>query len=51
MCRYFVTLYLYNPSLYHIIVLDLRACRSLGTSPMDDTSYNKNNSATPSYEA
>ena len=33
MCRYFVTSCLYNPSLYHIIVLCLRARGSLGTSP------------------
>ena len=38
MCRYFVTSCLYNPSLYHIIVLCLRACDSLGTSPSGDES-------------
>ena len=38
MCRYFVTLCLYNPSLYHIIVLCLRARESLSTSPSGDES-------------
>ena len=33
MCRYFFTLCLYNPSLYHIIVLCLYARESLSTSP------------------
>ena len=33
MCRYFITSCLYDLSLYHIIVLCLRARESLGTSP------------------
>ena len=33
MCRYFVTSCLYNPSLYHIVALCLRAHGLLGTSP------------------
>ena len=38
MCRYFVTSCLYNPSLYHNLVLCLRVCGSLGTSPSGDES-------------
>ena len=38
MGRYFVTSCLYNPSLYHIIVLCLHACGSLSTSPSGDES-------------
>ena len=38
MCRYLVTLCLYNPSLYHIVALCLCARRSLSTSPSGDES-------------